>query len=46
METSNRDDYLSYDISRLDLNKQDFAITVGVLSSGLGRSYQAIEKET
>lgn len=28
METSNRDDYLAYDVSRLDVNHQDFAITV------------------
>lgn len=46
METSNRDDYLAYDVSRLDLNQQDFAITVGVLSSGLSRSYSSIEKES
>lgn len=46
METSNRDDYLSYDISRLDLNKQDFSFSVGVLSSGLGRGYASIERES
>lgn len=46
METSNRDDYLSYDISRLDLNKQDFSLSVGVLSSGLGRGYASIERES
>lgn len=46
METSNRDDYLAYDVSRLDVNHQDFAITVGVLSSGLARTYSTIEKES
>lgn len=46
METSNRDDYLAYDLSRLGLNPQDYAISVGVLSSGLSRSYSSIEKES
>ena len=46
METSNRDDYLAYDLSRLGLNPQDYAITAGVLSSGLTRSYSVIEKES
>lgn len=46
METSNRDDYLVYDLSRLGLNQQDYAISVGVLSSGLTRTYSTIEKES
>lgn len=46
METSNRDDYLAYDLSRLGLNQQDYAISIGVLSSGLTRTYSAIEKES
>lgn len=46
METSNRDDYLAYDLSRLGLDPQDYAISAGVLSSGLSRTYSAIEKES